>query len=66
MDLILLKGGARVATWIRLSSSARAPMCRRLLLLRNLLLEPHPKMPQMALSRSAADDIAAYIATLQK
>jgi hypothetical protein len=30
------------------------------------LLEPHPKMPQMALSRSAADDIAAYIATLQK
>jgi mono/diheme cytochrome c family protein len=30
------------------------------------LLEPHPKMPQMALSRSAADDIAAYIATLRK
>jgi len=30
------------------------------------LLEPHPKMPQMALSRSAADDIAAYIQTLRK
>src|SRR6516164_11368484 len=30
------------------------------------LLEPHPKMPQMALSRSAADDIAAYIETLKK
>lgn len=30
------------------------------------LLEPHPKMPQMALSRSAADDIAAYINTLKR
>ena len=30
------------------------------------LLEPHPKMPQMALSRSAADDIATYIETLRK
>lgn len=30
------------------------------------LLEPHPKMPQMALSRSAADDIAAYVETLRK
>jgi mono/diheme cytochrome c family protein len=30
------------------------------------LLEPHPKMPQMALSRSAADDIAAYIQSLKK
>ena len=30
------------------------------------LLEPHPKMPQMALGRAAADDIAAYIATLRK
>ena len=30
------------------------------------LLEPHPKMPQMAISRSAADDIAAYIETLRK
>ena len=29
-------------------------------------LEPHPKMPQMALSRSAADDIATYIETLRK
>jgi mono/diheme cytochrome c family protein len=30
------------------------------------LLEPHPKMPPMALSRSAADDIAAYIQSLRK
>jgi len=30
------------------------------------LLDPHPKMPQMALSRSAADDIAAYIKTLRR
>ena len=30
------------------------------------LLEPHPKMPQMALGRAAADDIAAYIQTLKK
>jgi mono/diheme cytochrome c family protein len=30
------------------------------------LLEPHPKMPQMALSRSAADDIAAYIQSLKR
>ncbi len=30
------------------------------------LLEPHPKMPQMALGRAAADDIAAYIQTLRK
>jgi mono/diheme cytochrome c family protein len=30
------------------------------------LLEPHPKMPPMALSRSAADDIAAYIDSLKR
>ena len=30
------------------------------------LLEPHPKMPPMALSRSAADDIAAYIQSLRR
>ena len=30
------------------------------------LLDPHPKMPELALSRTAADDIAAYIATLKK
>jgi mono/diheme cytochrome c family protein len=30
------------------------------------LLEPHPKMPQMALGRSAADDIAAYIQSLKR
>jgi mono/diheme cytochrome c family protein len=30
------------------------------------LLEPHPKMPSMSLSRSEAADIAAYIASLAK
>ena len=30
------------------------------------LLEPHPKMPPMALSRSAADDIATYIQSLRR
>ena len=30
------------------------------------LLNPHPKMPDLPLSRAAADDIAAYIATLKK
>jgi mono/diheme cytochrome c family protein len=30
------------------------------------LLEPHPKMPPMALSRSAADDLAAYIQSLKR
>jgi mono/diheme cytochrome c family protein len=30
------------------------------------LLEPHPKMPSMALTRREADDIAAYIGTLAK
>jgi mono/diheme cytochrome c family protein len=29
------------------------------------LLDPHPKMPNMELSRSEASDIAAYIATLK-
>jgi len=29
------------------------------------LLNPHPKMPDLPLSRGAADDIAAYIATLK-
>jgi len=29
------------------------------------LLDPHPKMPELPLSRAAADDIAAYIATLR-
>lgn len=28
------------------------------------LLEPHPRMPDLPLTRSAAEDIAAYIATL--
>ena len=28
------------------------------------LLEPHPKMPAMALSRRDAEDLAAYIGTL--
>jgi mono/diheme cytochrome c family protein len=29
------------------------------------LLDPHPKMPDLPLSRAAADDLAAYIATLK-
>jgi mono/diheme cytochrome c family protein len=30
------------------------------------LLEPHPKMPSMSLSRSEAADLAAYIGSLNK
>jgi mono/diheme cytochrome c family protein len=30
------------------------------------LLEPHPKMPSMALTRNEANDIAAYIGMLAK
>jgi mono/diheme cytochrome c family protein len=30
------------------------------------LLEPHPKMPNMSLTRVEAGDIAAYIATLRR
>lgn len=30
------------------------------------LLDPHPKMPELPLSRYAADDIAAYIESLRK
>lgn len=29
------------------------------------LLNPHPKMPDMGLSRSATEDLAAYIASLR-
>ena len=29
------------------------------------LLDPHPKMPDMGLSRKEATDLAAYIATLK-
>jgi hypothetical protein len=29
------------------------------------LLDPHPKMPDMGLSRTDAADLAAYIATLK-
>ena len=29
------------------------------------LLNPHPKMPDMGLSRTAAEDLAAYIGTLK-
>jgi len=32
----------------------------------SFLLEPHPKMPNMSLSRTEASDIAGYIATLAK
>jgi mono/diheme cytochrome c family protein len=31
----------------------------------SFLLNPHPKMPDMGLSRDATEDIAAYIATLK-
>jgi len=34
--------------------------------LAHFLLEPHPKMPELPLSRTAADDMAAYIASLKK
>jgi len=34
--------------------------------LARFLLDPHPKMPDLPLSRTAADDIAAYIASLKK
>jgi mono/diheme cytochrome c family protein len=30
------------------------------------LLEPHPKMPELPLSRAAADDIATYIQSLKQ
>jgi len=30
------------------------------------LLDPHPKMPELPLSRDAAEDLAAYIASLKK
>jgi mono/diheme cytochrome c family protein len=46
------------------SSIARAPNfdAARLTL---FLLDPHPKMPDMGLSRTAAADLAAYIASLK-
>jgi len=34
--------------------------------LARLLLAPHPKMARLALSRTAVDDIAAYIGSLKK
>lgn len=34
--------------------------------LANFLLEPHPKMPNMGLTRVEAADIAAYIKSLKK
>lgn len=34
--------------------------------LASFLLEPHPKMPNMSLSRDEAQDIAAYIATQRR
>jgi len=30
------------------------------------LLEPHPRMPDLPLSRATADDVASYIASLKK
>ena len=34
--------------------------------LAHFLVDPHPKMPELPLSRTAADDIAAYIASLKE
>jgi mono/diheme cytochrome c family protein len=34
--------------------------------LAHFLLDPHPKMPELPLSREAAADITAYIASLKK
>jgi len=34
--------------------------------LTNFLLDPHPKMPSMSLTRTEAADIVAYIATLAR
>jgi mono/diheme cytochrome c family protein len=34
--------------------------------LANFLLDPHPKMPNMSLTRTEAADIAAYIAALAR
>jgi mono/diheme cytochrome c family protein len=34
--------------------------------LANFLLDPHPKMPDMSLTRTEAADIGAYIATLAR
>jgi mono/diheme cytochrome c family protein len=34
--------------------------------LANFLLDPHPKMPNMSLTRTEAADIVAYIATLAR
>ena len=34
--------------------------------LANFLLDPHPKMPNMSLTRTEAADLAAYIATLAR
>jgi len=34
--------------------------------LTNFLLDPHPKMPDMSLTRTEAADIVAYIATLSR
>ena len=45
------------ATIAHMSISAQA--------LSYFLLDPHPKMPTLPLSRAAADDIAAYIKSLR-
>jgi len=34
--------------------------------LTNFLLDPHPKMPNMSLTRTEAGDLVAYIATLAR
>ncbi len=67
--------GACPAMWFLMINSAPVQTCRRLdsrqvthlqpKELAYFLLNPHPKMPNISLSRSEADDIAAYIATLK-
>jgi hypothetical protein len=70
-------GGAwRVTSWQRYKPAQRQIRHRHFRLLQRkpdfdaakialFLLDPHPKMPDMGLSRKEAADLAAYIATLK-
>ena len=72
-----LRDCAHRAIWSRPTSSAQTPTYRSLPLSRSprtsirigsrtSYLIRHPKMPELPLSRTAADDIATYIASLKK
>ena len=76
MAAILPKGGALPAMWCHpirrvhadappFVTIARSPNfdAKRLAY---FLLDPHPKMPELPLSRAAAEDVAAYIETLRR